>query len=161
MKQKNLPDTQENKDIFYRDQLVDYYNRTVAYIKSKRPDFKIVAHYYPEFEPDPWYANRTRVDFIGQTVSWYFKWQDEDIARATKNILANAKVYHSDSEAIPFIGLNSNPNSSLGYKSPEDVERELKIIIDSGSNTLMVCSGSPVIQPGYFEVFKKSLLCTV
>ena len=155
LKQKNLPDTQENKDIFYRDQLVDYYNRTVAYIKSKRPDFKIVAHYYPEFEPDPWYANRTRVDFIGQTVSWYFKWQDEDIARATKNILANAKVYHSDSEAIPFIGLNSNPNSSLGYKSPEDVERELKIIIDSGSNTLMVCSGSPVIQPGYFEVFKK------
>ena len=155
LKQKNLPDTQENKDIFYRDQLVNYYNSTVAYIKSKRPDFKIVAHYYPEFEPDPWYANRTAVDFIGQTVSWYFKWPDEDIACATKNILANAKVYHPASEAIPFIGLSSNPKSSLGYKSPEDVEREIRIIIASGSNTLMVCSGSPVIQPGYFEVFKK------
>lgn len=155
LKQKNLPDTQENKDIFYRKQLVDYYNQVVAYIKSKRPDFKVVAHFYPEFEPDPWYAKRTMVDFTGQTVSWYFKWQKDDIANAVKNILANGKRFNPNGEAVPFIGLNSNPKSSLGYKAPEDVERELKIIIDSGAETLMVCSGNPVIQPGYFEVFKK------
>ena len=155
LKQNDLPDTQANKDIFYRDQLVDYYNKVVHYIKSQRPDFKIVAHFYPDFEPDPWYANRTLVDFTGQTVSWYFKWQEKDIANAVKNIIANGKRFNPAGEAIPFIGLNSNPNSSLGFKSPEDVERELKIIIASGANTLMVCSGAPVIQPGYFEVFKK------
>ena len=155
LKEKNLPDTQENKDIFYRAQLVKYYNDVVSYIKSKRPDFKIVAHFYPDFEPDPWYANQTMVDFTGQTVSWYFKWQEKDIADAVQNILKNDKRYNPDGEAIPFIGLNSNPRSSLGYKSPEDVEREIKMIIASGSKTLMVCSGAPVIQPGYFEVFKK------
>jgi hypothetical protein len=155
LKQKNLPDTQKNKDIFYRGQLVDYYNNVVAYIKSKRPDFKIVAHFYPEFEPDPWYANLTKVDFTGQTVSWYFKWQNEDISKSVKYILSNGKRFNPDAEAIPFIGLNSNVSSSLGYKSPADVERELKIIIASGAETLMICSGAPVIQPGYFEVFKK------
>ncbi len=151
----NLPDTQRNKDIFYRDQLVNYYNQVVAYIKSKHPEFKIVAHFYPDFEPDPWFANRTAVDYAGQTVSWYFQWKPEDISVAVKDILRSDKKYHPHAEAVPFIGLNSNNQSSLGYKTPADVERELKIILASGAGTLMVCSGSPVIQPGYFEVFKK------
>ena len=155
LKAKNLPDTPENKDAFYRDQLVKYYNDVVAYIKSRRPDFKIVAHFYPDFEPDPWYANQTMVDFTGQTVSWYFKWQEKDIADAVRNILKEGKRFNPDGEAIPFIGLSSNPRSSLGYKTPEDVERELKTLLAAGARTVMVCSGAPVIQPGYFEVFKK------
>ena len=150
-----LPDTHVNKDIFYRDQLIRYYNQVVAYIKSKRPEFKIVAHFYPDFEPDPWFANRTSVDYAGQTVSWYFPWKPEDISVAVKDILRSDKKYYPHTEAIPFIGASTNSKGALGYKTPETIERELQTILAAGSSTLMVCSGSAIIHPDYVGVFTK------
>ncbi len=155
LKQEKLPDTEANKDRFYRDELIKYYDKIVAYIRSRRPEYKVVAHFYPDFEPDPWFANRTQVDVCGQTVSWYFKWQKRDIARFTRYILAHEKDYNRKGEAVPFIGVNVDPRSSLGSKTPADIELELQTIIAAGGRSLMVCNGSAMIEPGYFEVFRK------
>ena len=43
----------------------------------------------------------------------------------------------------------------LAYKSPEQLEAELRVILAVGGRTLMVCNGHDMIKPGYFEVFRK------
>ena len=155
LKKYHLADTQENRDRFYRDQLVNYYNAMVDYVKSKRPDFKVVAHFYPDFRPEPFYGVRTAVDFGGHTVAWYFKAPLEKISAETRHIYSIENQYHKNISCIPFLGLNTNSNSALGYKTPAEVDAELQAISAAGGTTLMVCSGISIIQPGYFEVFKK------
>ena len=150
-----LTDTPENKMIFYRNELVGYYNKVIDYIKSKRPDFKVAVHIYPVFKYDELYGNRIKADFCGQTVSWYFKWNAEKIKKYTDVVLNNAQDYYSFAEGIPFIGINTDSSGSLGYKTPADVEDDIKAILAAGGRTLMVCSGISVIKDGYYDVFKK------
>ena len=153
--ERKLADTQENRDAFYRDELVGYYNRVIGYIRRCRPDFKIVVHLYPDFKPEPLFGNRVAADFCGQTVAWYFKWPHEKIARYTRYVVGHAKDHYPRPEGIPFLGVNSSRSTSLGFKTPEEVEAELKIIIGASGRMLMVCNGPVMIRPGYFEVFKK------
>ena len=153
--ERKLADTQENRDLFYRDELVNYYNRVIGYIRSRRPDLKIVVHLYPDFRPDPLFGNRVDADFCGQTVAWYFKWPHEKIARYTRFVVEHAKDYHPGATGIPFLGVNSSRNTSLGFKTPEEVEAELRTIIGASGRMLMVCNGPVMIEPGYFEVFEK------
>lgn len=148
-------DTPENRTAFYREKLVEYYNRVIDYVKSLRPNSKVVVHVYPDFRNDPLYGNRTRADYCGQTVSWYFKWDEKKIREYTEYVLNHAKDHYPSVEGIPFIGINENKNSSLAHKTPEEVEQELRIILSSGSRTVMVCNGTAILQPGYYEVFKK------
>ena len=152
---RKLKDTAENRTAFYRGKLVEYYNRVIDYIKSKRPDFKTVVHIYPDFRNDPLYGSRTKADYCGQTVSWYFKWDEKKIRKYTEYVLNHAKDHYPSAEGIPFIGINENNNSSLAHKTPEEVERELRIILASGSRTVMVCNGTAILKAGYYEVFKK------
>lgn len=154
LKSRKLADTPENRDLFYQEQLIAYFNRAVDYVKAKRPDFRIVAHIYPEFEPNPLYGYLTRADYCGETVSWYFQWSPEKIAKYTAAVV-NRKQPAPGCAGVPFIGVSTNPRGSLGYKSPADVEKDLQIILRSGGNSLMVCNGDSMITPGYFEVFQK------
>ena len=150
-----LDDNQANKTAFYRHKIIEYYNKVTSYVKSKHPHYKFVSHVYPDFQKDPLYGNRTPVDYCGQTVSWYFKWDKEKITRYTKFVVNNARDHHNFAKGLPFIGLNTNSKSSLGYKTPQDVESELQTILAAGGKTLLVCSGRYIIAPGYYEVFKK------
>lgn len=155
LKKNNLTDSETSRNNFYKNELIKYYNKAAEYVKSKRPEFKIVAHLYPDFHPDPLYGNRLKIDYCGQTVAWYFKWNPEKIDKYTRYVLTYAKKYYSFVEGIPFLGINSSKATSLGYKSPADLEKELKIILAGNSRTLMICNGNVMIQEGYFDVFKK------
>ena len=150
-----LDDTPGNKVDFYRNELISYYNKVIDYIKSRRPDFKVAVHIYPVFRHDVLYGNRVKADFCGQTVSWYFKWNAEKIKKYTRFVLNNARDYYAFAEGIPFIGINTDSTSSLGYKTPAELEDDIKAILAAGGRTLMVCSGVSVIKDGYYEVFKK------
>ena len=155
LSERSLADTPENKVAFYRGKIVEYYDGIIGYIKSKRPDYKIVLHIYPDFKADPLYGNRLKAEWVGQTVAWYFKWDTEKIRKYTRFTVERAKDHYAFSEGIPFLGLNTNHSSSLGAKTPADVERELKTILDAGGRSLMVCCGMTIIEDGYLEVFKK------
>lgn len=152
---QQLDDSKEARKDFYLGQLIDYYNKVIDYVKKQRPEFKIVIHVYPDFKPEPLLGNRTKADYCGQTVAWYFQWPKEKIQRYTKFVIKHAKDNYPNAEGIPFLGINTNATSSLGYKTPEDVEREMKQILDAGGRTLMICDGRAIIEPGYFEVFRK------
>lgn len=155
LKQNNLKDTIENRGIFYRDQLVRYYNRMVDYVKSKRPGYKVIAHFYPDFQFEPFFGNRTKVDYAGQTVAWYFKVPLSQIAADTRKVIAEANHYQPRMIVIPFLGLNTDSKSALGFKSPEDLEKEMQTILAAGGKSLMICCGRTMSEPGYYEVFCK------
>ena len=155
LEDKKLRDTPENRTSFYLEKLVNYYNKVIDYIKSKHPDYKIVLHVYPDFREEHLYGNRINADYCGQTVSWYFKFDESKIRKYTKYVLNHAKDYYPRSEGIPFIGLSANKNNSLGSKTPEEVEHDLLAILSAGGRTLMVCDSRNIIKPGYIEVFKK------
>ena len=58
-------------------------------------------------------------------------------------------------EGIPFVGLSTNAESSLGFKMPAELEAEFKEILAAGGRTLMICDGRCIVEPNYFEVFRK------
>lgn len=155
LKAQDLADTPENKAVFYRDEMVSYYNAVIDYIKSRRKDYKVVVHVHPMFRSEPLYGNRTKADYCGQTVSWYFPWSQEKIRSYTRFVVDHAKDYHPHVQGIPFIGLSTDKSSSLGFKTPEQVDLELRTILEAGGRKVMVCNGSSILQDGYFEVFKK------
>ncbi len=153
--ENKLKDTQENRTAFYREKLAEYYNKVIDYIKSRRPGFKIAVHVYPDFRNDHLYGNRTKADYCGQTVSWYFKFDEAKIREYTKYVIEHAKDHFPNAEGLPFIGLSADPDSSLGYKTPADIEHDLLTILSAGGRTVMVCNGHDILKPGYFEVFRK------
>lgn len=155
LSERKLADTPENKVLFYREKLIGYYDAVINYIKSKKPHYKIVVHIYPDFKADPLYGNRVKAEFCGQTVAWYFQWNQEKIKKYTAVTVNRARDHHSFAQGIPFLGLNTDKTSSLGYKTPADVERELKTILSAGGDTIMICCGRTIIEEGYYEVFKK------
>lgn len=153
--ENQLIDSQENKDRFYRDKLVGYYNDMIDYVKSNHPDFKVVVHVYPTFLPEPLYGNRVKADFCGQTVAWYFPWPEEKIRKYTKTVIGEQNRHFNDVTGVPFVGVNATPGKSLWRKDPATLEKELKILLDSGADSLMICNGAAMLEPGYFEIFKK------
>ena len=153
--ERKLADTQENRTAFYREKLADYYNNVIGYIKSRRPGFKIAVRIYPDFRNDHLYGNRTSADYCGQTVSWYFKFDEAKIRKYTKYVLEHAKDHFPNAEGLPFIGLSADKNHSLGYKTPAEIEHDLRTILSAGGRTVMVCNGHDILKPGYFEVFRK------
>jgi hypothetical protein len=152
--EKRLPDTQRQKDGFYRDRLVKYYNDMIDYVKSRHPDFKIVVHLYPAFLPEPLYGNRIKADFCGQTVAWYFPWSTEKIAAYTRVTVREQNKHFPGVRGVPFLGINRTAGS-LWVKDAATLERELRTILAAGGDWLMVCNGKDMLDPGIDEVFKK------
>ena len=147
-------DTQKQKQIFYRDRLVTYYNDMIDYVKSRHPDFRVVVHVYPTFLPEPLYGNRLKADFCGQTVAWYFPWSTEKIAEHTQITVRDQNKYFKGVRGVPFVGLNQRPGS-LWIKDASTLEAELRTILSAGGDMLMVCNGKDMIKPGIYDVFRK------
>jgi len=154
LQKQSLADTPKSRDAFYRDQLVRYYNAMIDYVKSKHPEFQVVVHIYPVFLPDPLYGNRTKADFCGQTVAWYFPWEPGKIARYTRMTLGEQNRYFDGVQGVPFLGINRQPGS-LWVKDAATLERELQAILAAGGDRLMVCGGRDMLDPDIAAVFKK------
>lgn len=153
----DVPDNENSKNAFYLKQLVDYCNAMTDYIKSLRPDFKIMAHLYPVFLPEPLYGNRLKVDYCGQTAAWYILWPPDKIRAYSKIIAGEQNRYFPNVRGVPFIGYyDSSKLPQFPYKSAERVELELNAILDGGADSLMLCSGNDVLaNPEIAAIFRK------
>jgi len=153
--ENKFQDSQAKKDEFFRKCLVDYYNELIDYIKSRRAELQVMVHIYPVFLPDPLYGNRTKADWCGQTVSWYFLWPEQKIRDYTKKLVSTAHNYFPEVTQVPFIGFSNN-TAVFDKKDPARIEMELKAILESGADTFMICSGGDFIKnPDLCEVLKK------
>lgn len=154
---EKLPDTLKNRQEFFLKQLVDYNNKLAAYIRELRPEFKIMAHIYPNFEPEPLYGNRLDVDFCAQTASWYFLWPQNKIAKYAETIKKDEAKYFKNAKGVSFMGYyDSSKLLDFPYKSPERIALELRIMLKYGCNMLSVCGFNDVINnPEAANVFRR------
>lgn len=153
--QKNkLTDTAENRDRFFLDELVTYYDSCAQHIRSIDPKLKIMAHLYPVFLPEPLYGHRLNIDVAGETCAWYMIWDTEKVEDYAKRVVADQRKYHKTTQCIPFIAITCGDWAD--EKTPEIVDRELQAILKSGTDALMIHEfGSLIKRPEIMAVFDK------
>lgn len=154
LKEKSLPDTQENRNAFFLQELVAYNNELIDAVKEVNPGLITATHIYPVFMPEPLYGNRLKFDYCGQTCAWYFLWPENKIRDYSKKVVSEQNRYFPGVKGVPFIGYTNEDWADR--KTPEIVEKELNAILDSGTDTLMIHMVRDVIaSPEIFAVFKK------
>ena len=90
-----------------------------------------------------------------QSYNSQFQWPLDKVTNYTKYVLKYEKKHHSNSEGIPFVGLNARQGEALAYKSPEQLEAVLQTILAASGRILLVCNGHDMIKPGFYEVYRK------
>jgi hypothetical protein len=154
LRNNDLPDTPANRDAFSLKELVAYSNAMVDHVKSINPDWKVKSHVYPLYMPEPLYGNRLNVDYCGQTVAWHFLWPEEKIRHYANVVVRDQNKYFEHVRGVPFIGFGNPEDFDL--KTPEIFERELKAILNSGAEFLMLHTfGTLVEYPEIVAVLQK------
>ncbi|MFA6716542.1 MAG: carbohydrate-binding family 9-like protein [Victivallaceae bacterium] len=122
---------------FSLDTLVDFNNRLVDYIKSKKKNLKVATHVYPVFVAEPLYGNRLNVDYCCQTVAWFFQpyWSLKKVEDYTRTVIESEQRYFI-SQGIPFVGIFDAPNEMV--KSAKRFKEELAAIKKAGTKSLSI-----------------------
>ena len=153
-KHPELP-PKDAEETFFRTMLVEYINHLADYARTKRADAKTTIHIWPVFAPEPLYGNRLNLDFCGQTTAWFTIWPEEKIAEYAKRITGEEKKYHSRQQGVGMIGYYNSPGK-FPFKSPEQVDLELRTMIENGCLRIQVCSALHVLRnPDIATVFTK------
>ena len=154
LKKHDLPDTKENRERFYLHEIVEYYRVCAAHIRKIDPRFKIMAHLFPVFLPHPLYGNRLDIDIAGETCAWYRIWDVKKVEAYSRYVVENQHKYHKNTQCVPFLAVSVS--DLFDHKSPEVVERELRAILKSGTDTLMIHEFRSLIQrPEIMAVFDR------
>ena len=154
LKKNNLPDTEENRGRFYLHELAEYYRVCAEHIRKINPRFKIMAHLYPVFLPEPLYGNRLDIDIAGETCAWYRIWDVKKVEEYARYIVENQHKYHKNTQCVPFLAVTTSDFSDI--KTPEIIDRELQAILKSGTDSLMIHEFHSLIKsPEFMAVFDK------
>lgn len=143
---------------FAEQTMVDFIAEMAKAARQARPDIGLTIHVYPWFAPHPYYGNRLDVDYVGQTVSWFFPphWPLEKVRRRTREIVATQHKFYKRHFAAPFIAFYSDTPQNL--RSPDRVRSELDIVRASGARAIQMAElGHLVRAPEVAEVVAKKL----
>lgn len=138
--------------------MVDFINDMAQAARDARPGVELAIHIWPYFRPNPYYGNRLHIDYVGQTVSWFFRphWRLKKVRRLTERIAAMQHDFSAVSYAAPFIGFYSNPPELV--RSPDRMRAELATIRSSGATALQMAElGHVVREPSVASVVAEAL----
>jgi len=155
--QQQHPELDKSKafEQFSLETLVSFYQNLIAHVKSKDKNLKTIAHIYPVFLPEPFYGNRTGLDYWVQTIAWYFPRDVIEMGKDTKTMLLEEKKYYGHTTGVGMIGYYNRPDA-YPLKSAERVEMELKTMLDNGCQYVFVYSLNDVLRtPEIKEIFQK------
>lgn len=141
---------------FSEKSLADWTNQARKIIKKLDPKLKIAIHIYPDFDPNPTYADRLAVDYCGETVAWFYKpfWSLQKVEKLVKLYSEDQHKYHSYYHFVPFVGAYVNKRK----KSPERLRSEIRIAGQGGNGTLMVAFlGTFITHSDLAQVLKEEL----
>ena len=118
--------------------MVEFIDEMAKVARETRPGIELTIHIWPYFRPDPYHGNRVNIDYVGQTVSWFFQphWPLEKVRRLTKQVVATQHEFHQDSLAAPFIGFYSKPARDL--RTAARVQAEIDIVRASGARGIQI-----------------------
>lgn len=140
---------------FSLETLVSFYQEMVSYIKSKSKTTMTMAHIYPVFLPEPFYGNRTGLDYWSQTISWYFPRDILEMSKDTRKMVQEEKEYYANTIGVGMIGYYNRPDA-YPFKNHERVEMELKTMLDNGCQYVFVYSLNDVLKsPEIKEIFRR------
>ena len=158
LEREGLADTGENRDRFFEEQIVAYYAALYDAVKAYDPSVVVYAHLYPVFLPDPLYGSRLKLDYCAQTCAWYFRWSAEKVRRYAETVVRGQRERWPFAHGVPFVAYGPWANGidpDFG-KTPEDLDRELRAVLESGAECLSVHEIDSIIaDPAVFTVFKK------
>ena len=158
LEREGLADTEENRDRFFEDQIVAYYAALYDAVKAYDPSVVVYAHIYPVFLPDPLYGSRLKLDYCAQTCAWYFRWPMEKVRKYAETVVRDQRKHWPFAHGVPFVAYGpwANDIDPDFRKTPEDLDRELRAVLESGAEYLSVHEIDSIIaDPAVFAVFKK------
>lgn len=125
-------------EIVAEETLVGFIHEMAAIARQRRPDISLTIHIYPWFRPHPYYGHRTNIDYVGQTVSWFFcpHWALNKVESLTKQLINEQHRYFRQHWAAPFIGFDGR--LWRNYRSSRRICQELQIIKTSGARALQM-----------------------
>jgi uncharacterized lipoprotein YddW (UPF0748 family) len=126
--------------------LVDFNNDLAAVARQTHPGIGLTTHVYPVFLPHPYYGYRLKVDYVGETVAWFFKphWPLSSVqARIAEVVARQGSVYHTQ-RAAPFIGFDARQRRN--YRSTSRLRAELQAVCRSGAEGLQVAELGYLLQ---------------
>jgi len=126
--------------------LVSFTNEMAAAAREARPGIALTIHIYPWFAPDPYYGQRTDIDYVGQTVSWFFRphWPLQKVRRRTAQVVAAQHECYPDHRAAPFIAFD--PRRPRDFRSARRVAAEVQIVRDSGATAIQFAELGYLLQ---------------
>jgi hypothetical protein len=127
---------QEASAICAEQAMVDFINEMAETARAVRPDIELTIHVYPYFRPHPYHGNRLDVDYVGETVAWFFRphWPLEKVGRLADEIVRTQAAHWPEHHAAPFIGFNSRPARDV--RSPRRVQAEIDLVRASGVSAI-------------------------
>ena len=117
--------------------LVDIYRVLYDHAKSVKSDAIVMNHVWPPFNPNPYYANRLRLDYCSQTISWFYRpsWSLQRVEFEPSELVRledrDANVF------VPFIGVFNDPHL---VRSSARIAKELEIARTFGGGLLVFCN---------------------
>ena len=118
--------------------LVDFTNDMASAARQANPNRELTVHIYPWFASEPYWGHRTDVDYVGQTVAWFFKphWPLTQVHERIKQVVRDQHTIYPQHCAAPFVGFDATKPQN--YRSGKRVAQELRLIKDSGAQALQV-----------------------
>ena len=123
--------------LFSEESMLKTSRQLYKFIKLLRPDAIVACHIYPKFNPNPDYGSKFRVDYCGQSISWFFKpfWDIDEVRRNARRMksMENTQL----NRFMPFVACFGQDDSSYLKKSPERLGEEIKIALEYGNGSMM------------------------
>ena len=118
--------------------LVDFTNEMAAVARAARPDIKLTIHVYPVFRPNPCYGYRLNLDYVGETVSWFFRphWPLAKVQDRIADVVGHQATRFPGEKAAPFVAFNAQ--QARDYRSARRVRTELEMVKHSGASALQM-----------------------
>ena len=118
--------------------LVSFINDMAATARKARPGIELSIHIYPWFAPDPYYGCRTDIDYVGETVSWFFRphWPLCKVQARVEGLVRQQHAVYPHHCTAPFVGFD--PRKPRDYRPADRVGQELAIINHSGAQALQM-----------------------
>lgn len=131
------------EDLTAEEILVSFINEMAAAARQANPEISLTIHIYPWFAPNPYYGHKTDINYVGQTVSWFFRphWSLDKVQRLTEQLMADELRVYPDHWAAPFLGFDAR--SQRNYRSATRVGQEIWLIRHAD------CRGMQMAELGY------------
>lgn len=141
---------------FSEESLTAYTRQIRERVLALNPSLKLAIHIYPDFDPNPCYANRLPVDYCGQTVAWFYQpfWSYAREHEVNGRYAEDQGKFHQFYAFVPFVGAYAKGNA----KSPDRLRTEIRIAGSAQTGKIMIAFYETFLaQPELVDVVAEEL----